>query len=220
MACKSCPGAGNGARLLEAVRQNRVNAVVQSTVYQPAPKGQEMILILYTSKNVGMHTVKSPLRPKMKSGNIINDYGRRRGARPHELSIVDELGGVMTTDQALEHKMLNRCVFFVHPVDVAARPDVFRVIDPEMGKEEVVDEEIDNEVLGDEKEETEDEFTNYDIDGMTKGIAEDLIANGWVTVAELASAEPFEIEESMTATKKMTKLERAEKIIASAKELA
>ena len=222
MGCSTCPGARTGARIVETMRQNRVEAVAQSTVFQPAPAGQEMILILYISKNVGKHTVKSPMRPMMSSGNIINDYGRRRGAHANELSIVAKLGDVMTVEQAQAHFMLNQCVFYVHPVDVAARPDLFKIIDPNMGKEEEPQQLEENVELAyvPEEEVGDRAFTNYDINGMTKAIAGDLVAQGWVTIDELASAEPYEIESSMTATKTMTELERAEKIIASAKELA
>lgn len=223
MGCSTCPGALSGARILETVRHNRVMAVTESTVYIPAPTGQEMIFILYTGKNTGMHIVKSPMRPRLESGNIINDYGRRRGATTAEKQTVKDLGGVMTVEEAVENKMINQCVFFVHPVDIAARPDLFQIIDPNMGTVEPMVEaepaQLDSFSIEEEVDDSRD-FVNFDVSGMTKAISADLVAQGWVTIDELALAEPYEIEDSMTETKTITKLERATMIIESAKELA
>lgn len=216
MACSTCPGGKNGAaaRINEHVRQQQVEAIFNKPSYLSPPAGQEMIFILYTNPNYATHNVKSVMRPRMESGNIVSNYGRRRGARQHEIELVEELGGKLTVDQAKEYKLLNQCVFYVHPVDAAARPDLFKIIDTGYDVEEVVEETVE------ESNDEERAFTNYNVKGMTKVVADNLVADGWVTIDELKIAEPHEIEDSMVSTKTMTKLQRAEAIVLSARELA
>lgn len=223
MACSSCPGGNKaGALQVEAVRQMRVDHFLKSSTYTAPPKGQEMILILYTSKNIAQHNVQSPMRPRTLSGNIITSYGRRRGAHASEIEMVDELG-TLTVEKATELGLLNKCVFFVHPVDIAAQPELFRIIDHNMVVEKVdaLSVEDKEEIVSSVDDFVEARaFINFDITGMTKGIATSLVENGWVTIEDLLLADPNDIADSMTATKTMTQLERAAIIIESAKAYA
>lgn len=82
---------------------------------------EELVLVFYRSPNTAMHNVNSP------TGALINGkpamYGRHRGARPEEIKLFE--AGELSLAKAREIKAIPFCVFWVHPMDLEFKPDVF-----------------------------------------------------------------------------------------------
>lgn len=206
MACSTCPGGNDGRKIIESIRQNRVGITTSSANFVPPPEGQELIFVLYCDGNVAMHNIQSPLRPRRLDGSMVTGYGRRRGAKQSEIEYVENNGGVLTVDQAKEIGALGRSAFYAHPVDIAAAPNRFRIVDQAV-------------ILGDAIIGEEDEALGLeDIKGVTKPIAAALMNAGYDTVEALAEANVDDVAILIKPTKRITSLDRATSIIGKAKE--
>jgi predicted flap endonuclease-1-like 5' DNA nuclease len=226
MACSTCPGGDAGKQLIENLRRKRVGIMENNANFVPAPKGQQLIFVLYCECNLATHNVASPLRPLTDDGNMVTGYGRRRGATKREIEYVDNNGGVLTVEQASEIGALNKSAFFVHPVDIVAKPDIFRIVDEAVLKHEpkVIEEPNEQaQQLNDEPEdvvdvEVRDDGEFIDLRNMTKKIAADLKGAGYKTYDDLANADPKELAKLIKPTKKLPSIIRATNIIYAAAE--
>ena len=213
MACTSC-GQKRAALVLGATR----------AAYDAGD--EDLVLILYTSPNVGMHNVLSP------SGAIINGqkarYGRHKGASSEVVALYE--AGDLSLEKARDLNVVPYSVFWVHPNDVELAPNLFK---PLLRDEELVEaqsEEAEVEKVSDEpqvsaEQQLVDEALSFAVENSFshKYLTEKVLANfseaGMPVSGQFLAGADVELIASMfRKSGKVTAEAKAEAVIEAAKE--